>query len=92
MNSLAQGDRASDIEVSNISTHGFWMKIRGREHFMSYEDFPCFKGQAAGAIEHVVEVSQGNFRWPDINIDLTQAAIELPEPIPFGAELAEQVC
>ena len=43
MNSEQLGTIASDVEVTNISTHGIWLLVDEREFFLSYEDFPWFK-------------------------------------------------
>lgn len=91
MSSLAQKDNTSEIEVSHISSHGFWINVRGRNHFMSYEDFPWFKNQPIEAIENVVEFSEGRFQWPDIDIDLTEASIEVPELVPLETEKQKKV-
>ena len=53
MNSLPHGKNTSGVEVTNISAHGVWMLVRGKELFMSYEDFPWFKDQAAKKITNV---------------------------------------
>lgn len=39
------GTATSNIEVTNISKHGFWMLIDGRELFLPFEDFPWFKNR-----------------------------------------------
>ena len=43
MNSEQLGKIASDVEETNISTHGIWLLVDEREFFLSYEDFPWFK-------------------------------------------------
>ena len=85
MNSLAHGDNTSAIEVTNISAHGLWLLLRGKELFLSYEQFPWFKDQPAGAIRHVEETSPGHYHWPEIDVDLTEQIIEHPERFPLKA-------
>ena len=58
MNSLPHGKNTSGVEVTNISAHGVWMLVRGKELFMSYEGFPWFKDQAAKKVTNVEESSQ----------------------------------
>lgn len=45
MSSSGPGKHASEIEVTNISTHGLWLLVRGRELFLPYADFPWFSEQ-----------------------------------------------
>ena len=37
------GTSTSTLEVTNISKHGFWLLLDGRELFLPFEDFPWFK-------------------------------------------------
>ena len=85
MNSLAPGQNTSEVEVTNISTHGVWLLVRDRELFMSYEDFPWFRDQPVRSILKVQEPSPGHFYWPDIDVDLTTEIIEHPERFPNKA-------
>jgi len=59
--------------------------VRGRELFLSYEDFPWFSGQPVGSILNVEEPSPGHFYWPDVDADLTIEMIEHPERFPLSA-------
>ena len=85
MNSLAHGNNISDVEVTNISSHGIWLFSHGKELFMSYKDFPWFKDRPVKSIINVEEPSPGHFYWPDIDVDLTEAIIESPERFPLKA-------
>jgi hypothetical protein len=83
MCSLAPGQNTSEVEVTNISTHGVWLLVRDKELFMSHEDFPWFKDQPVKSILNVEEPSPGHFHWPDIDVDLTAEMIEHPERFPL---------
>ena len=83
MNSLAHGDSTSKVEVTNISAHGVWLLVHGRELFMSYEEFPWFKDIPVRSILNVEEVSPGHFYWADIDVDLTEEIIEHPDRFPL---------
>jgi hypothetical protein len=83
MNSLAPGQDTSEVEVTNISTHGVWLLVRDRELFMSYEDFPWFKDQPVKLILNVEELSPGHFHWPGFDVDLTAEMIKHPERFPL---------
>lgn len=86
MNSLAHGKNISEVEISNISSHGIWLYSRGREFFMSYEDFPWFKDKTVKSIINVEEQSPGHFYWPELDVDLTDEIIEHPERFPLKAK------
>ena len=85
MSSPVHGSNTSEVEVTHISSHGVWLLAHGKEHFLSYEDFPWFKSQSVESIINVEEQSPGHFYWPDINVDLSQEIIEHPEKYPLQA-------
>jgi hypothetical protein len=43
------GPTTSEAEVTNISQHGFWLLVGGRELFLPFDDFPWFK---SAPVEH----------------------------------------
>ena len=83
MSSLAHGDNISVVEVTNISAHGIWLLAHGKEHFMSYEDFPWFKDEVVKSIFNVEEQADNHFYWPDLDIDLSVEIIENPNRFPL---------
>jgi hypothetical protein len=42
------GTSTSTLEVTNVSKHGFWLLLDGRELFLPFEDFPWFKRAPSG--------------------------------------------
>jgi hypothetical protein len=85
MSSSGPGKSSSDVEVTNISAHGVWLLVRGRELFMPYADLPWFRDQSVKAIVKVEEPFPGHLHWPEIDVDLTIAMIEHPERYPLAA-------
>lgn len=83
MRSLAHGNSISEVEVTNISTHGVWLFAHGEELFMSYDDFPWFREMAVKSIANVEEQSPDHFYWPDLDVDLTREIIKHPERFPL---------
>ena len=53
MKSAALGPSTSPIEVTNVSSHGFWLFIGQRELFVAFRDFPWFKEASIAAITRV---------------------------------------
>lgn len=86
MSSLVHGNSTLAVEITNISAHGIWILARDKELFMSFDDFPWFKGQSVESITNVKEQSPNHFYWPDIDVDLTLKSIEHPEKFPLKAK------
>ena len=87
MSSVAPGNNTLEVEITHISAHGVWLLAHGKEHFMSYEDFPWFKDLAVKSIINVKEQSPGHYYWPDIDVDLSSEIIENPENYPLEARI-----
>ncbi len=83
MSSRTLGTNTPEVEVTNISSNGIWLWAKGRELFMSYDDFPWFKDVPIKKIFNVEEPSSGHFYWPDLDVDLTVEIIEHPEKFPL---------
>ena len=84
--SAMHGEHSSDVEVTNISSHGFWLLANGSELFLSYGDFPWFKDVPVGQIIDVEQPSPGHFRWPQLDVDLGTETIEYPDRFPLKAK------
>lgn len=81
------GTGTSTVEVTNISNHGFWLLLDGRELFLSFEDFPWFKQATVDAILELDRPAPGHLRWPDLDVDLAVDSIEHPERYPLKSKL-----
>ncbi len=77
------GTATSRAEVTNISPHGFWMLIDGRELFLAFDEFPWFKQASVEAILRLERPSPAHFYWPDLDVDLGLDSIERPERYPL---------
>jgi hypothetical protein len=87
MSLLAHGNSISEVEITNISTHGVWLLAHGKEFFMSYDDFPWFKEMPVKSIINIEEQSPDHFYWPDLDVDLTREIIEHPERFPLKSKI-----
>ena len=83
MSSTVHGIATSNVEVTNVSSHGIWLLVADREHFLSFEDFPWFKDAPIGNVLNVRQVATGHFRWPDLDVDLSLESIENPDKYPL---------
>lgn len=80
------GAATSEVEVTNISKHGFWLLLDGRELFLPFEDFPSFKRATIEAIPRLGRPARGHLRWPELDVDLSVESIEHPERYPLVAK------
>ena len=83
MRSAKRGTGTSDAEITNISTHGFWILIGDRELFAPFEHFPWFRDARVGQILNIERPSRDHLYWPDLDIDLAIESIEHPERFPL---------
>ncbi|MBX9894140.1 MAG: DUF2442 domain-containing protein [Nitrosomonas sp.] len=72
-----------EIEVSGISSKGFWMLLGDEELFVPFSDFPWFKQATIEAITIVEMTSPDHLYWPLLDIDLSIAAIRGSSAFPL---------
>ena len=79
------GTSTSAPEVTNISQHGLWLLLDGRELFLPFADFPWFRKASVAAITRVERPQPHHLYWPALDVDLTVDSIEHPEKYPLVA-------
>jgi len=83
MNSVNTGADISKVEVLNVSPHGFWLFVGGREYFLAFTDFPWFRSATLQQL-FAVELSHGtHLYWPELDVDLDLERIQHPEKFPL---------
>ena len=83
MRSLERGTSTSNVEVVNVSPHGVWLYVRGKEYFLPYEEFPWFQDARLSEI-HRVQLVHGRFlRWEELDVELALASLEHPDRYPL---------
>ena len=87
MKSETLGKSISEVEVTNISQHGLWILIKGRELFVPFNEFPWFKDASVNAILNVRLPTARHLYWPDLDIDLAVESIEHPEHFPLVSKM-----
>jgi hypothetical protein len=83
MRSAPLGKSISDVEVTNISKHGFWLLLLGQEFFLPFQEFPWFRDVPVGRLLNVELPHPHHLYWPDLDIDLAVELIEHPERFPL---------
>ena len=82
------GTSTLEVEVTNISRHGFWLLVDERELFVPFADFPWFSQAPVSAILNVERPHPGHLYWPDLDVDLAEESIEHPDRYPFVSKVA----
>ena len=80
------GPATSEAEVTNISKHGFWLLVEGRELFLPFAEFPWFKQAPVEAILRLKRPTPCHLCWPDLDVDLSLDSIEHPERYPLKSK------
>jgi len=73
----------SAVEVTNISSHGFWVLLDEQERFLAFDDFPWFRHATVAQITNVERPLPHHLYGPDLDIDLHVGSIESPEKFPL---------
>lgn len=80
------GTATSIPEVTNISAHGFWLLVEGRELFLPFDEFPWFKQATVDAIVRLEQPAPDHLYWPVLDVDLSVDSIVHPDQYPLRAK------
>ena len=83
MKSGQRGTSTSDVEVTNVSGHGFRIFIGEREVYASFEDFPWFEDASIRQITTVEMPGPHHLYWPELDVDLAVDSLDHPERYPL---------
>ena len=81
--SAEHGGDTSEVEVLNVSPHGFWLSIAATEYFLPFEQFPWFREATIRQLTHVELPSPHHLYWPALDIDLAVESLKHPERYPL---------
>ena len=73
-------------QVTDIDSHGIWLLVNGKEHFLPYEDYPWFKDAKVSDILRVQSLHGMHLYWPALDVDLRLESLEKPEQYPLTAK------
>jgi hypothetical protein len=74
-----------DVEVTNVSVHGFWLLLGAEELYVRFSEFPWFKDVSIAKLANVVRPQPNHLYWPDLDVDLAVESIRHPEKFPLVA-------
>jgi hypothetical protein len=86
MASATLGANISQVEVTNVSKHGFWLLLDDEELFLPFAEFPWFKDASIGTLLNVERPRPHHLYWPDLDVDLAVESIRHPEQFPLIAK------
>jgi hypothetical protein len=75
MESATLGAYISQVEVTNVSKHGFWLLLDDEELFLPFTEFPWFKDASIGKLLNVERPRPHHLYWPDLDGDLAVESI-----------------
>lgn len=79
MKSEIAGKNTLEVEVTNISVHGFWLLLGENEFFLPFNDFPWFKDARISEISDISLLNDQHLFWEKLDIDLTLNMIQNPK-------------
>jgi hypothetical protein len=85
MKSANIGNDISKVEVLNVSPHGFWLLVGGREFFLAFTDFPWFRRATLQQLFAIELSHRSHLYWPELDVDLDLKQIQHPEKYPLVA-------
>ena len=83
MRSSSAGTSTSAVEILNVSTHGIWLYVKGKEYFLPYKEFPWFREARLSQISKVTLLHGHHLHWPDLDVDLELDCLEHAEHYPL---------
>ena len=82
---MPPGASILEVEVTNVSKHGFWLLLGDEELFVPFSEFPWFKEAPISKILHVECLHSRHLYWPDLDVDLDVESVRHPEKFPLLA-------
>ncbi len=68
--------------ITSIEHDGFWLLTARGEYFVSFEEYPDFRNATLSQIFNFNEFD-GDFHWPDLDVDIELDALKNPEHYPL---------
>jgi len=72
-----------EVEVTNVSKHGFWLLLGDEELFVPFAEFPWFEDAPVAKLTNVEHPRAHHLYWPDLDVDLAVDSIRHPEQFPL---------
>jgi hypothetical protein len=77
------GTVTSEVEVTNVSVHGFWLLLGAEELAVPFAQFPWFKKATIEQLSDVQRPTPNHLYWPQLDVDLSVESIRDPAAFPL---------
>jgi hypothetical protein len=82
------GSATLEAEVTNVSTHAFWLWLDGEELAVPFSAFPWFKSATIEQLSDVQRPTPNHLYWPQLDIDLAVESLRDPSAFPLVSNAA----
>ena len=72
-------------EITYISHNRLTLKIKDREYYLPYTDYPWFERAAVGDVFDVQLIGNERIRWEKLDVDLSLSILRNPDKYPLVA-------
>ena len=73
-------------EVTYISRNGLILRVKDREYYLPYTDYPWFEHAAVSDVFDVQLIGNEHIRWKNLDVDLSLSILRNPEKYPLVAQ------
>ena len=77
------GSTTLEVEVTNVSIHGFWLLLGSEELAVPFAAFPWFKKATIEQLSAVHRPTPNHLYWPQLDVDLSVESIRNPAAFPL---------
>lgn len=77
------GVSTSEVEVTHVSQHGFWLLLKDEELQVPFSEFPWFKDVSFEQLSKVELPSENHLCWPQLDIDICVDSLRNPKAFPL---------
>jgi hypothetical protein len=77
------GTATSEVEVTHVSKHGFWLLLGDEELHLAFADFPWFRSATIDQLSDVQRPTAEHLYWPQLDVDLAVDSIRDPAAFPL---------
>lgn len=77
------GTAILSAEVTNVSTHCFWLLLGDEELAVPFSEFPWFKKATIEQLSDVQRPTDDHLYWPQLDLDLSVQSIRKPVHFPL---------
>jgi hypothetical protein len=81
------GTNISQVEISGISKHGFWLLLDEEELFVPFSEFPWFRKASVEQLFQVERPQSHHLYWPNLDVDLHIDSVRHPERFPLISQI-----